>query len=177
MSRPAFIAIIVVASCVAAIIAVWTIIRKTKFSPSRKFEAKLEPLSFKPGGGRKGGHHDDDDMDNFFAQHERKESYAGSHRSGSLRGGAASHLGYSPSVTAFGGLPRSQSPYAPRVPQEAGHAGFGTSGLVRGNTNASLGGAAQPSYAGSLHRSDSGNMSTRGGAMAEQCVPSLSRRS
>ncbi|GAA6062221.1 hypothetical protein JCM10212_006456 [Sporobolomyces blumeae] len=42
------IAIIVVASCVAGIAAIWTIIRKTKFSPSRRFEAKLEPIDFVP---------------------------------------------------------------------------------------------------------------------------------
>ncbi|GAA5832131.1 hypothetical protein JCM3766R1_003732 [Sporobolomyces carnicolor] len=42
------IAIIVVASCVAGVAAIWTIIRKTKFSPSKRFESKLEPIDFVP---------------------------------------------------------------------------------------------------------------------------------
>ncbi|BGP15074.1 hypothetical protein JCM10213_002781 [Rhodosporidiobolus nylandii] len=50
MSKAVLIPIIVVASCVAGIAAIWTIIRKTKFSPSRKFEAKLAPIDFVPGG-------------------------------------------------------------------------------------------------------------------------------
>ncbi|GAA5955412.1 hypothetical protein JCM3765_006769 [Sporobolomyces pararoseus] len=42
------IAIIVVASCVAGVAAIWTIIRKTAFSPSKRFESKLEPIDFVP---------------------------------------------------------------------------------------------------------------------------------
>ncbi|GAA5937348.1 uncharacterized protein JCM15063_002880 [Sporobolomyces koalae] len=48
ISHATLIAIIVVASCVGGIAAIWTIIRKTKFSPSKRFESKLEPIDFVP---------------------------------------------------------------------------------------------------------------------------------
>ncbi|GAA5822108.1 hypothetical protein JCM11251_004860 [Rhodosporidiobolus azoricus] len=48
IKKAVLIPIIVVASCVAAVAVIWTIIRKTKFSPSRRFEAKLEPIDFVP---------------------------------------------------------------------------------------------------------------------------------
>lgn len=53
LPRTTLIIIIVVASSIALIAAVWTIIRKVAFSPSRKFEAKLAPIEWddpaKPG--------------------------------------------------------------------------------------------------------------------------------
>ncbi|GAA5971768.1 hypothetical protein JCM11641_001508 [Rhodosporidiobolus odoratus] len=49
IGKATLIPIIVVAACVAGAAAIWTIVRKTKFSPSRKFEAKLEPIDFVPG--------------------------------------------------------------------------------------------------------------------------------
>lgn len=42
------IGLIVTGSCIAAGAAIWTIIRKWKFSPSRHFEDRLEPINWEP---------------------------------------------------------------------------------------------------------------------------------
>ncbi|KAM0788925.1 hypothetical protein ACM66B_003003 [Microbotryomycetes sp. NB124-2] len=48
ISKPALIAIIVAASCVAIVLVSWTIFRKVVFSPSRRFEQKLASIDFRP---------------------------------------------------------------------------------------------------------------------------------
>jgi len=45
------IGLIVTASCIAGAAAIWTIVRKWKFSPSRHFEDRLEPINWEPKGG------------------------------------------------------------------------------------------------------------------------------
>jgi hypothetical protein len=42
------IGLIVTGACIAAGAAIWTIIRKWKFSPSRHFEDRLEPINWEP---------------------------------------------------------------------------------------------------------------------------------
>ncbi|GAA6004876.1 hypothetical protein JCM10207_008438 [Rhodosporidiobolus poonsookiae] len=104
ISKATLIPIIVVASCVAGVAAIWTIIRKTKFSPSRKFEAKLEPIDFVPGrdgdgsgaAGGRGAH------DRMFAvqayDHQRSVSQAsGGGYGGAAGGGYAASLARSDS--------------------------------------------------------------------------------
>lgn len=48
MPKPAIIGLIVTGSCIAAAAAIFTIIRKWKFSPSRHFEDRLEPINWEP---------------------------------------------------------------------------------------------------------------------------------
>lgn len=48
LPKPAIIGLIVTGSCIAAAAAIWTIIRKWKFSPSRHFEDRLEPINWEP---------------------------------------------------------------------------------------------------------------------------------
>ncbi|GAA6005504.1 uncharacterized protein JCM10292_007370 [Rhodotorula paludigena] len=90
ISKKVLIPIIVVASCVAAAGIIWTIVRKTKFSPSRKFEDRLEPIDYTPEWNH-GARHDDGDGDAFLA-HARN----GSGMSGGA--GAAARGAYAPSL-------------------------------------------------------------------------------
>jgi hypothetical protein len=48
LPRSVIIGLIVTGSCIAAGAAIWTIIRKWKFSPSRHFEDRLEPINWEP---------------------------------------------------------------------------------------------------------------------------------
>jgi hypothetical protein len=48
LSKSVIIGLIVAGSCVVAGAAIWTIIRKWKFSPSRHFEDRLEPINWAP---------------------------------------------------------------------------------------------------------------------------------
>jgi len=48
LPRPVIIGLIVTASCVVGGAVIWTIIRKWKFSPSRHFEDRLEPVNWEP---------------------------------------------------------------------------------------------------------------------------------
>ncbi|KAL8277959.1 hypothetical protein RQP46_009591 [Phenoliferia psychrophenolica] len=143
------IVIIVIASCVAGIAAIWTIIRKTKFSPSRRFEAKLAPIAF--GGDRTG--RDSLEGDNFGPgiAHNRSQSAMSNHSganagsfqtgsgaypssnlarsdsggNGSLRGAPMTEVSHLP-----GSIPYSQSSYtgqpyyAGQSPYGAGAAGY-----------------------------------------------------
>lgn len=73
LSKGALIAIIV-GSVVAGIIIIWTIIRKVKFSPSKRFENKLAPIEYIPGE-RGGAGGDADSFDEGLPGDER--GYAG----------------------------------------------------------------------------------------------------
>ncbi|GAA6046391.1 hypothetical protein JCM3770_004896 [Rhodotorula araucariae] len=88
ISKAVLIPIIAVASSLALIGAVWTIVRKTKFSPSRRFEAKLAPIDYAPDAVHRSG---DDDRDAILA-HARN----GSQLSVVGHGGAGAH--YAPSL-------------------------------------------------------------------------------
>lgn len=126
----------VVASSVALVATIWTIVRKTAFSPSRRFEAKLAPIDFPDGRGNSrdsfgsGGH-------DAILAHERSgsimsnsmsERYGGypaslgrsdsgkdSMRAGSVRGGGAypASIPYNPQPAAagYGGPAYYQQPY------------------------------------------------------------------
>lgn len=48
LPKSVIIGLIVTGSCIAAGAAIWTIIRKWKFSPSRHFEDRLEPINWEP---------------------------------------------------------------------------------------------------------------------------------
>lgn len=48
MPKSVIIGLIVTASCVVGGAAIWTVIRKWKFSPSRHFEDRLEPINWEP---------------------------------------------------------------------------------------------------------------------------------
>ncbi|KAG8824772.1 hypothetical protein FRC19_001066 [Serendipita sp. 401] len=48
LSKSAIIGLIVAGSCIAGGAAIWTVIRKWKFSPSRHFEDRLEPVNWEP---------------------------------------------------------------------------------------------------------------------------------
>jgi len=48
LPKPVIIGLIVTGSCIAVGAAIWTIIRKWKFSPSRHFEDRLEPINWEP---------------------------------------------------------------------------------------------------------------------------------
>ncbi|KAM0746612.1 hypothetical protein T439DRAFT_360296 [Meredithblackwellia eburnea MCA 4105] len=99
LSHATLISIIVVASCVAGVAAIWTIIRKTKFSPTKRFEARLEPIDFVPG---------------------RRDSFpggAGASSSGSI------HDQYGP-----GGVAHGRSPSAMSMSSAAQAGSYGTGG-------------------------------------------------
>jgi hypothetical protein len=48
LPKSVIIGLIVTGACIAAGAAIWTIIRKWKFSPSRHFEDRLEPINWEP---------------------------------------------------------------------------------------------------------------------------------
>lgn len=48
LSKSTIIGLAVAGGCIAAAAAIWTIIRKWKFSPSRHFEDRLEPINWQP---------------------------------------------------------------------------------------------------------------------------------
>ncbi|KAG8966177.1 hypothetical protein FRC03_012367 [Tulasnella sp. 419] len=48
--KNSMIAIAVIASCVAAAVGIWTLIRKWKLSPSKKFEDRMQPIEWSPDG-------------------------------------------------------------------------------------------------------------------------------
>jgi hypothetical protein len=48
LPKSVIIGLIVTGSCIAAGAAIWTIIRNWKFSPSRHFEDRLEPINWEP---------------------------------------------------------------------------------------------------------------------------------
>lgn len=48
LSKSTIIGLAVAGGCIAAAAAIWTIIRKWKFSPSRHFEDRLEPINWEP---------------------------------------------------------------------------------------------------------------------------------
>ncbi|GAA6042544.1 hypothetical protein JCM8097_004659 [Rhodosporidiobolus ruineniae] len=109
ISKATLIPIIVVASCVAGVAAIWTIIRKTKFSPSRKFEAKLEPIDFVPD-------HDDPahGLVGGNGQHQRNMSQMSGGNGGAYAGGYAASLARSDSGknSVRGGVAMSESLHA-----------------------------------------------------------------
>ncbi|GAA5893169.1 uncharacterized protein JCM6883_007586 [Sporobolomyces salmoneus] len=115
------IAIIVVASCVAGVGAIWTIIRKTKFSPSKRFESKLEPIDFVPevpeygnhnrsqsqfsgvGGGAYGG--SGGGYAESLARSDSKASLRGQGMTMSESGGGLASIPYQQSPTGYGQQP------------------------------------------------------------------------
>ncbi|BGP47178.1 hypothetical protein JCM10450v2_003030 [Rhodotorula kratochvilovae] len=92
ISKAVLIPIIVVASVLALIGAVWTIVRKTKFSPSRRFEAKLAPIDYAPDAVHRSG---DDDRDAILA-HARNGSQMSAVGHGATYGAGGAH--YAPSL-------------------------------------------------------------------------------
>ncbi|KAK4057885.1 hypothetical protein OIO90_001104 [Microbotryomycetes sp. JL221] len=125
ISKPALIAIIVAASCVAIVLVSWTIFRKVVFSPSRRFESKLAPIEFKPDHDPYGAGADrsTDDILTSGAQHGRaasvrsaamSERYGALGRSGSekssLRGMTRADTSYPASIP-YSGPGYYQQPY------------------------------------------------------------------
>ncbi|ORY91507.1 hypothetical protein BCR35DRAFT_68574 [Leucosporidium creatinivorum] len=139
INKPTLIVIIVVASSIALVAAIWTIIRKTAFSPSRRFEAKLAPIDLVT------GRRDRDSFDGgadailahgrsgsvmsgqmserygpnagYAASLGRSDSGKGSLRTtgGSIRGGREGaypgSIPYNPQPTAYSGPAYYQQPY------------------------------------------------------------------
>ncbi|GAA5925448.1 hypothetical protein JCM1841_004859 [Sporobolomyces salmonicolor] len=176
------IAIIVVASCVAGVAAIWTIIRKTKFSPSRRFEAKLEPIDFVD---PYAAHGQADRGGDAILEHQRSQSvmsggyagmgagYAGSlarsdSGKGSLRGMGMSESSQHLPTIPYGGPAYVQAPYyggggysPPPQPGYPHEQSYGYADLQRGNTLGSRSMASPP--ATTLARMDTAR-SAYGGA-------------
>ncbi|GAA5880193.1 hypothetical protein JCM1840_004874 [Sporobolomyces johnsonii] len=177
------IAIIVVASCVAGVAAIWTIIRKTKFSPSRRFEAKLEPIDFVD---PYAAHGPEDRGSDAILEHQRSQSvmsggyagmgaggYAGSlarsdSGKGSLRGMGMSESSQHLPTIPYGGPAYVQAPYygggaysSPPQPGYPHEQSYGYADLQRGNTLGSMSIASPPPT--SLARMDTAR-SAYGGA-------------
>lgn len=163
MPRTTLIVIIVVASCVAGIAAIWTIIRKTKFSPSKRFESKLEPIDFVPSG-RIGQNHqrNNESQSSFPATGHSEEKFtsggmagygAGNGYAGSLeRSGSEKSSAPDPS---YGGYGNQYPNHNYQQQHPAGYpsqpAQYGYSDLQRGpppnaNHRAYLNGNGQPDY-------------------------------
>lgn len=126
IGKKTLIIVISVASAVGLVAAVWTILRKWKFSPSRKFEERLNPIDWDPHTGEKEKLERTPSINSALT---RQNSWG----SGSNRGAAMTEVaGYArppPSVASTGGFngvapgyPPSYSSrgYVPEMPQQYG---------------------------------------------------------
>ncbi|GJN89771.1 hypothetical protein Rhopal_002760-T1 [Rhodotorula paludigena] len=183
ISKKVLIPIIVVASCVAAAGIIWTIVRKTKFSPSRKFEDRLEPIDYTPEWNH-GARHDDGDADAFLAHARNGSGMSGSAGATARGAGATARGAYAPSLArsdsgktsmhgGYGGAVMSESMHPmPSIP----YAGPGY--VQQSYFGAPAHGVPQPGYPGEqayaypdLHRAGSFSH----GAMPLPNSPSLDR--
>ncbi|KAF8593274.1 hypothetical protein BDV93DRAFT_255548 [Ceratobasidium sp. AG-I] len=90
ITKNTIISLVVIASCIGGAIAIWTVIRKWKLSPSERFDDRMQPIDWAPTGGA-GGVRDDPLAEK--ASHRRAGS-AGSHGSFTSGGVGQSELGH-----------------------------------------------------------------------------------
>lgn len=89
ITRNTIISLVVVASCIGGAIAIWTVIRKWKLSPSERFDDRMQPIDWAPTGGAAGAR----DGVNTEKTHHRAGSN-GSHGSFTSGGVGQSELGH-----------------------------------------------------------------------------------
>lgn len=90
ITRNTIISLVVIASCIGGAIAIWTVIRKWKLSPSERFDDRMQPIDWAPTNGAAGLR---DDPLAEKASHRRAGS-AGSHGSFTSGGVGQSELGH-----------------------------------------------------------------------------------
>lgn len=90
ITRNTIISLVVIASCIGGAVAIWTVIRKWKLSPSERFDDRMQPIDWAPTGGAGGA------RDEVIGEKaHRRVGSAGSHGSFTSGGVGQSEVGHS----------------------------------------------------------------------------------
>ncbi|KAG9086979.1 hypothetical protein FRC06_002789 [Ceratobasidium sp. 370] len=89
ITKNTIISLVVIASCIGGVVAIWTVIRKWKLSPSERFDDRMQPIDWAPTGGASGMREE-----TMEEKRHRRAGSAGSHGSFTSGGVGQSELGH-----------------------------------------------------------------------------------
>ncbi|KAG8683569.1 hypothetical protein FRC08_014210 [Ceratobasidium sp. 394] len=89
ITKNTIISLVVIASCIGGAVAIWTVIRKWKLSPSERFDDRMQPIDWAPTGGAGGAREE-----TMEEKRHRRAGSAGSHGSFTSGGLGQSELGH-----------------------------------------------------------------------------------